>query len=61
MFAYKHTKTVEYIKNSSLLFKKNTKSNKKKLLGLRMQSFQSIIFIWIRIYREIFNFALVYL
>ena len=31
-----------------------------KLLGLRMENFQQIVFIWIRKYRKIFKSALVY-
>ena len=35
--------------------------NNSEFLGLRMQNFQSIIFIWARTYRKIFKFALVHL
>ena len=33
----------------------------REFLGLQMQNFQGIMFIWIRTYREIFKSALVYL
>ena len=32
-----------------------------EFLGLRKKNFEDIVLIWIRTYREIFKFALVYL
>ena len=53
-----------YKNNSILLFKKNTNFTGKliwEFLGLSMQNFQGIIFIWIRTNKKIFKSALVYL
>ena len=47
IFAYRHTKTTEYVK-ISLLFKKNTKFTGKSPLRLKMRNFQGIILIYIR-------------
>ena len=48
MFVHKYTETIECLKLAEVLV-------------LRMQNFQGTIFKWIRAYREIFKFALLYL
>ena len=63
MFVYKHTETIEYVKNWP------TFQEKYRLYGwitweflrLRMRNFPGITFIWIWIYGQIFKSALVYL
>ena len=67
MFVYKHTETIEKVTFweilSKLLFKiyKFYGQITWEFLGLRMQNFQGITFIQIKIDREIFKSALVYL
>ena len=63
MFVYKHTETIEYVKKQPTFSEKNKLYRRITLefLGLRMQNFQGINFIWIRTNREIFKSVLVYL
>ena len=61
-FVYKHSETIEYVKNLPT-FKKIYKLYGKiirEFLGLRMQNFRGVVFIWTQTYREIFKSALVY-
>ena len=62
-FVYKHTETIEYVKKWANFYEKYKMYGwiTREFLGLRMQNFQGIIFIWIRTYMEILKSALVYL
>ena len=47
-FVYKHSETVEYVKNKPTFWEicKRHGQIARELLGLRMRNFQGIVFIW---------------
>ena len=63
MFVYKHTETIEYAKHFPTFPEKHKLNGKitQEFLGLRMRTFQGIVFLGNRIYIQIFKSPLVYL
>ena len=63
MLVYKHTETIEWVKNWPTLNKKYKVYGGKtpEFLELRMLNVQCILFAWVRTNREIFKATLMYL
>ena len=59
---YKHSETIEYVKNQPTFLKKYKLHVQitQEFLGLGMQNSQVIAFIWTQTYREILRSTLVY-
>ena len=62
-FAYKHSETLEYVKNWTTFWEccKCHGQITRQAIELRMQNFQGIIFIWTQTCMEIFKSVLAYL
>ena len=63
MFVYKHTETIECVKNQPTLYKKYNVYGRinPEFLELRMPNVQCILFARVRTNREIFKSTLMYL
>ena len=63
MFVFKHTETIEHVKNWPNFLKKRKLCGDiiRDLLGLGMRNGHGMIFKWIRTFKEVFKSALVYL